>query len=155
MSVDGVLEAKPRIRASFPPSDSAAEVGWPADLLGTDVDSVVLRPSIGATGSGLRVGELSSLLGGVLKGDIRASKDDLRSSGLSALPAANPGGGAIVIGFAGIFGLSALLTGGGLPGDLGVRISAAFCSLAVVKMSARSGLGARGVDGRVDARLDC
>lgn len=111
---------------------------------------------MGATGSGLCVGELSLLLGGVLKGDMRASNDGLRGpSGLSAMPAMFPSGGAIVIGFAGIFGFSALLTGGGLPGDLGACASVDFCSTPTIEIPARSRLGARGVVGRVGGPLEC
>lgn len=63
--------------------------------------------------SGLREGELSSLLGGVLNGEILASTEGLRASGFKTFPP----GMAIVVGFAGILGLSALLTGGGLGPD--------------------------------------
>jgi hypothetical protein len=48
---------------------------------------------------------------------------------LRALPPAIPTGKAIVVGFAGIFGFSARLTGGGLVGDLGIDDSFVFCSI--------------------------
>jgi hypothetical protein len=83
----------------------------------------------GTIASGLLEGELSSLLGGVLNGDTEASKEGRRCSGLRALPLAIPTGKAIVVGFAGIFGLSVRLTGGGLAGDLGVDDSFVFCSI--------------------------
>ena len=85
--------------------------------------------TVGTLGSGLLDGELSSLLGGVLNGDTRASKDGLRVSGFNAFPGGGPTGTAIMFGFAGTFGLSARFTGGGLPGDFDKGISPTFCSL--------------------------
>jgi hypothetical protein len=103
-----------------------------------------------ATGSWLRTGELSSLLGGVLKGDMRASKEGLRASGWRILAA----GRVMTFGLSGILGFSARLTGGG--GGLGFSscTSMPLCmSPGVFVVSDPSTLGARGTG--VEERLEC
>jgi hypothetical protein len=123
---------------------------------GSDAGATGLMVGNGTITSGLLEGELSSLLGGVLNGDTEASKEGRRCSGLIALPPAIPTGRAIVVGFAGIFGFSARLTGGGLAGDLGIDGSFVFCSIPPVsKVTWCSGLAARGVCGLEEVRLEC
>ena len=101
----------------------------------------------GTTKSGLRLGELSSLLGGVLNGDVRAWKDGLRASGCSMLLLGIP----TTVGFAGIFGFSARLTGGGTTFGFSFRDSVPL--FITCDSLERSALGARGAG--VDARLEC
>lgn len=116
-------------RASFGRSTGSGR-GGPVFRPDEGVGATGLKDVVGTFGSGLLDGELSSLLGGVLNGDTRASKDGLRASGFNALEeAGGPMGTAIMFGFAGTFGLSARFTGGGLAGDFDKGISPTFCSL--------------------------
>lgn len=100
-------------------------------------------------------GELSSLLGGVLKGDTLASTEGRRSSGSRVAG----GGMAIVTGFAGIFGLSARLTGGGaLTGCLTafmVSESSPPSFETASPGSTGSTLGRRGLGGLLEDLLEC
>ena len=133
-------------------SGIAAPVGFP----GSGAGATGLMVGKGTMASGLLEGELSSLLGGVLNGDTLASKEVRRGSGLRTLPAVNPMGKAIAVGFAGIIGFSARLTGGGLAGDLGVDGSLLFCSFPPASnVTWCSGLVARGDGGLEEARLEC
>jgi hypothetical protein len=84
----------------------------------------------------------SSLLGGVLKGEIRASTEGRRGSGCRILV----GGKEMALGFAGIFGFSARLTGGG------AALGFSFCASGL-EVSDRSTLRARGSG--VEDRLEC
>lgn len=127
--------------------------GCAITLLGVGVGSAGLIDGNGAIGSGLLEGELSSLLGGVLNGETRASIEARRASGFKALVIVFAAGRTIAAGFAGMRGLSARLTGGGLAGDFDSSIS---CTLATaLEVSERSVLDPRGEAGRDDARLDC
>ena len=95
------------------------------------------------------MGELSSLLGGVLKGDILAPREGLRASGCRISGAST----AIVFGFTGILGFSARLTGGGaltFSSCMSVSVLAGSNPFAT---SERSALGARGAG--VEHRLEC
>ena len=74
----------------------------------------------GVSCKGVGCGEISALLGGVLKGETLSSGDCVDLSGTSDVPFDVLG---TIAGFAGTLGLPALLTGGGPPGgcgDLGV-----------------------------------
>jgi len=131
-----------------------AEVNGVAALIGATADSEDLSTPARAWGSGLREGELSSLLGGVLNGETFASKEGRRASGFRP----RFGGKGIVVGLAGIFGLSARLTGGGTTDVFVVSEmpdSSMFDLSIVMEGSDRSRLGARGVGGRLEALLEC
>lgn len=112
LSGPGGLLVNPINRASFGRAEfwwgEGTGMGCATAFVGSTMGSASLVVGSGAIGSGLLDGELSSPLGGVLNGEIRASKEALRASGFKTLPA----GSAIVVGLAGIFGFSALLTGG-------------------------------------------
>lgn len=157
LSVSVGLLAKPIMRASFGRTELCSAgingVGCAITLAASAGASACLRGGKGGIGgawSGLREGELSSLLGGVLKGDTLASKEGLRGSGCRTLGA----GTAIAVGFAGIFGLSARLTGGGLAGVFVSCVSTvAGPASSAFPTSARSLLAARGAG--VGARLEC
>lgn len=109
-----------------------------------------LLAGIGLIGSGLIEGEFSSLLGGVLKGDTRASEEGLRATGWRILA----GGIALTFGFAGILGLSARLTGGGTTFGLS-SCESPLLDLSSVGLCASEGstLGDRGIG--VEDRLEC
>lgn len=133
----GLLE-NPRNRASFCLSTvwstAGAEAKGATGLTGATPGSPDLSTLIRVCGSGLREGELSSLLGGVLKGETFASKEGRRASGFRPIF----GGKGMVVGLAGIFGLSARLTGGGgFPDDF--MVSEAPESSALVRSIVNKG----------------
>lgn len=150
--IGGLLE-NPNARASFECklslSHGANGVVCAIALFGVGNASPGWR---GGADSGLRDGEPSSLLGGVLNGEIRASNEGLRTSGLRPLLP----GMEITLGFVGILGFSARFTGGGLAGDLGWAASPLpFAFPTILTVLERSPLIARGVVGRGDVAPEC
>jgi hypothetical protein len=145
------LAEKPINRASRGRKGTGAETGG-GILFDSDgvigIDCVVGK---GMTGSGLRDGELSSLLGGVLNGDTRVACIEGRlASGWRIFVE----GVVIDPGLTGILGLSALLTGGGTAfcfssctTGFPPSMSTLLCTVGWI------GLGALGPG--VDARLEC
>ena len=103
-----------------------------------------------ATGSGLRVKSPSSLLGGVLKGDIRGPSEGLRASGRRMLAADR----ATTFGLDGILGFSARFTGGGGAFSFSSCVTTPLrVSSSAFIVSERSALGGRGTG--VEDRLEC
>jgi hypothetical protein len=96
---------------------------------------------------------LSSLLGGVLKGETFASMLAFRPCCCGTSPTrscATSGAG-----FAGIFGLSARLTGGGIAVDFNVTVSSLDIMWSTWPWLGVESPAVWGVPGRVDARLEC
>lgn len=90
---------------------------------------------------------LSSLLGGVLNGETRASKDGrlwLCSGNKPSDPLCGGGAAVMLNGFTGILGLSARLIGGGFG-----------ATAAILDSAPARGLSRVGVDGLLDVLLEC